>query len=136
MFMVLGLAGATFSCASSNEAGVEQAATGTDTPEAFQYTAAEVVQIVDSWPSGWPGAGDVSTAIIDVCKGANTGGSDIKIHSFQTTQLDMGRWKVTTACDYDSTTTGSGSISFEWIFFEDGPRLEPSGGRAADVTGQ
>ena len=127
VFVVVALSSIAISCTTTEEASP---------PEDPPYTADQVIELVDNWPSGWPGAGEVSTAIIDVCSGANTGGTDLVIQPFQATPLDTGRWTVTTACDYSTTDSGSSSLTFEWIFFEDGPRLEATGGRAADVTGQ
>ncbi len=131
MFFGLALAVVALGCSSTGDSDAEQPATG----ETIEFTVSEVIAAVDSWPSGWPGAGSVSTAIIAVCQGAAVEGSEIKVHPFEASRLDSGRWQVTTGCDYPSNETEGGSFTFEWIFFEQGPRLEPSGGRAADVTG-
>lgn len=126
MFFGLALAMVALGCSSTEDSSAD---------ETIEYTVSEVIAAVDSWPSGWPGAGSVSTAIIAVCRSATAEDGEIKIHAFEASRLDSGRWQVTTGCDYNSSETESGSFSFEWIFFEQGPRLEPSGGRAADVTG-
>ncbi len=122
-------------CSSTQDDGAAPPEPTTAGEETTEYTVSEVIAAVDGWPSGWPGAGDVSTAINAVCQGAAIEGGEITIHPFEVSRLDSGRWQVTTACDYSSSETESSSISFEWVFFEQGPRLEPSGGRAADVTG-
>jgi hypothetical protein len=116
---------------------VERLVIVTATPKPFKFTERQVIGIAEGWPgTGVQNAG-VSGAVFEFCaRGARNIETDLKGPVFSAVPDSPGRWTVYAECTVSRAGVDPRTLVFGWLFFEDGPRMLPIIGNAADVTRQ
>lgn len=108
----------------------------TPTPLASSYQPKEIVGLVQQGHGRFffsGGDASIADGVFDFCvAGGRKDVNAVAYGAWEANLVGPGRWSVKTTCT--DKTGAQSTISFEWLFFEDGLRVAPSGGNASNVT--